>query len=97
MPSDHKRVVASYHCADAAVTREAIAAALAAKEKWEALPSEDRASVFLKAADLLSTKYRAKVCAASMLGASKNVWQAEIDAAGARLCARRGRRRQRSG
>lgn len=57
-PSNHKSVVAKYHEADAALTQKAIDGALAAKEKWEALPFNDRVAVFLKAADLLSAKYR---------------------------------------
>lgn len=57
-PSDHKSVVAKYHEADAALTQKAIDGALAAKASWEALPFNDRVAVFLKAADLLSSKYR---------------------------------------
>lgn len=57
-PSNHKSVVAKYHEADAALTQKAIDGALAAKEQWESLPFNDRVAVFLKAADLLSTKYR---------------------------------------
>ncbi|CEI90225.1 Putative Delta-1-pyrroline-5-carboxylate dehydrogenase [Rhizopus microsporus] len=84
-PSDHKKVVAKYHQADAVYAQKAIDGALAAKAQWEALPFNDRIAVFLKAADLLSTKYRYKVMAATMLGQGKNIWQAEIDAA-AELC-----------
>jgi 1-pyrroline-5-carboxylate dehydrogenase len=58
---------------------------LAAKPAWETLPFADRAAVFLKAADLISTKYRYEIMAATMLGQGKNAWQAEIDAA-AELC-----------
>lgn len=54
---------------------------MSAKPKWEAMPFNDRAAIFLKAADLLSGKYRARMIAATMLGQGKNVWQAEIDAA----------------
>ncbi|KAL3899409.1 MAG: hypothetical protein SGCHY_002065 [Lobulomycetales sp.] len=57
----------------------AIDTALAAKSAWEQMPFEDRAAVFLKAADLLVTKYRYRMMAATMLGQGKNVWQAEID------------------
>lgn len=57
-PSNHKTVVAKYHEADAALTQKAIDGALAAKDQWESLPFNDRVAVFLKAADLLSTKYR---------------------------------------
>ncbi|KAG0171358.1 1-pyrroline-5-carboxylate dehydrogenase [Apophysomyces sp. BC1034] len=84
-PSEHKTVVCNYHEADAALTEKAIEGALAARDKWEALPFNDRVAVFLKAADLLAVKYRYKVMAATMLGQGKNVWQAEIDAA-AELC-----------
>jgi 1-pyrroline-5-carboxylate dehydrogenase len=61
--------------------KEAIEVSLAAKAKWEALPFEDRASVFLKAAELLANKYRYDMLAATMLGQGKTVWQAEIDSA----------------
>jgi len=54
---------------------------LAAKLDWESLPFSDRAAVFLKAADLISGKYRYEVMAATMLGQGKNAWQAEIDSA----------------
>lgn len=64
---------------------QAIDGCLKAKAKWEALPFNDRAAVFLKAADLLSSKYRYKMMAATMIGQGKNIWQAEIDAA-AELC-----------
>jgi len=60
---------------------EAIDAALQAKEAWEAMSFENRANIFLKAADLLATKYRADIVAVTMLGQGKNVYQAEIDAA----------------
>lgn len=63
----------------------AIDAALAAKPQWESLPFADRAAVFLKAADLVSTKYRYDIMAATMVGQGKNAYQAEIDAA-AELC-----------
>lgn len=56
-----------------------------AKESWEMLPFADRAAVFLKAADLISGKYRYDVMAATIVGQGKNAWQAEIDAA-AELC-----------
>jgi len=60
---------------------DAIDAALAAKNDWENLPWEQRAAIFLKAAELISTKYRYKLNAATMLGQSKNPYQAEIDSA----------------
>lgn len=63
------------------MVKEAIAGALAAKPTWESLPFAERAAIFLKAADLLSTRYRYKLMAATILGQGKNAWQAEIDAA----------------
>ncbi|KAH6604794.1 delta-1-pyrroline-5-carboxylate dehydrogenase [Trichoderma cornu-damae] len=80
-PSDHSETVASYHTATRADVSRAIDAALAAKPAWESLPFADRAAVFLKAADLVSGKYRYDIMAATMLGQGKNAWQAEIDAA----------------
>ncbi|KAF8965008.1 1-pyrroline-5-carboxylate dehydrogenase [Entomortierella lignicola] len=81
MPHEHKTVLCNYHNADDALVTKAIDGALAAKEDWENTPFNDRAAIFLKAADLVSTKYRYKVMAATMLGQGKNAWQAEIDAA----------------
>jgi len=83
-PSD-KSVLCRWHQADDALVKEAIEGALKAKVTWEAMPWADRATVFLKAADLISTKYRAELCASVMLGQGKNIWQSEIDAA-AELC-----------
>jgi 1-pyrroline-5-carboxylate dehydrogenase len=84
-PSSHADVIAKYSNASPADVKKAIDAALAAKPAWESLPFAERASVFLKAADLISTKYRYEIMAATMLGQGKNAWQAEIDAA-AELC-----------
>jgi acyl-CoA reductase-like NAD-dependent aldehyde dehydrogenase len=84
-PSSHADVIAKYSNASPADVKKAIDAALAAKPAWEALPFNERASVFLKAADLISTKYRYEIMAATMLGQGKNAWQAEIDSA-AELC-----------
>ncbi|KAI0011004.1 Aldehyde/histidinol dehydrogenase [Xylariaceae sp. FL0662B] len=84
-PSDHATVVAKFSLASPSDVSTAIDAALAAKPAWEALPFADRAAVFLKAADLISQKYRHEIMAATMLGQGKNAWQAEIDAA-AELC-----------
>ncbi|KAH8788671.1 Aldehyde/histidinol dehydrogenase [Diaporthe sp. PMI_573] len=84
-PSDHSEVVATYSKAGPEDVKRAIDSALAAKEAWASLPFADRAAVFLKAADLISTKYRYEIMAATMLGQGKNAWQAEIDAA-AELC-----------
>ncbi|CAK7224831.1 1-pyrroline-5-carboxylate dehydrogenase [Sporothrix bragantina] len=84
-PADHKITVATYSQASPADVSAAIEAALAAKAEWAAVPFADRAAIFLKAADLISTKYRYDIMAATMLGQGKNAWQAEIDAA-AELC-----------
>jgi 1-pyrroline-5-carboxylate dehydrogenase len=80
-PHDHKHVLGHYHVGDETHVRQAIHAALDARKSWAALTWEQRASIFLKAADLLAGPYRAKMNAATMLGQSKNVFQAEIDAA----------------
>jgi len=80
-PHDHKHLLATFLEGDAATVTAAIDAALAAKTNWENLPWEERAAIFLKAADLLAGPFRAKVNAATMLGQSKNAYQAEIDAA----------------
>jgi 1-pyrroline-5-carboxylate dehydrogenase len=74
-------VVAKYHSATPEITQRAITSALKVKEQWESMPWNDRAAIFLKAADLLSGKWRYKVMAATVLGQGKNAWQAEIDAA----------------
>ncbi len=74
-----------FHKGAAVHVQQAIDAALKAKPAWEALSWEDRAAIFLKAADLLAGPYRAKMNAATMLGQSKNVFQAEIDCV-AELC-----------
>ncbi|KIJ57180.1 hypothetical protein M422DRAFT_23276 [Sphaerobolus stellatus SS14] len=81
IPSDHAKHLCTYHEADEATVKAAIDGALAAKETWETMPWNDRAAIFLKAADLVSGKYRYKLLAATMLGQGKNAWQAEIDAA----------------
>jgi len=80
-PSDHSSTIASYSNASPSDVSSAIDAALAAKPEWESLPFADRAAIFLKAADLISGKYRYELMAATMLGQGKNAWQAEIDAA----------------
>src|SRR5579863_2058672 len=74
------RHICSYHEADEDTVAMAIECALAAKAGWETMPWGDRAAIFLKAADLVSKKYRYKLMAATILGQGKNVWQAEIDA-----------------
>ena len=81
MPSNHSHRVATYHLADEAAVQAALASTAQAKAGWESAPWQQRAAIYLKAADLLSTKYRYDVLAATMLGQGKNVWQAEIDAA----------------
>lgn len=80
-PHDHKHLLATYHDGDASHVNAAIDAALAAKANWENLPWEQRAAIFLKAAELIAGPYRATLNAATMLGQSKNAYQAEIDAA----------------
>ncbi|KAJ9089948.1 1-pyrroline-5-carboxylate dehydrogenase [Entomophthora muscae] len=84
-PTDHKTVLCNFHTVDVALTEKAIAGALAAKQQWEDMPFYDRLAIFMKAADLISKKYRFQINAATMLGQGKNVWQAEIDAS-AELC-----------
>ena len=80
-PHDHKHVLGHFHEGDASHVKSAIQAALDAKEAWENMTWENRASIFLKAADLLAGPYRSKINAATMLGQGKNAHQAEIDAA----------------
>ncbi|MFN0081954.1 MAG: L-glutamate gamma-semialdehyde dehydrogenase [Ferruginibacter sp.] len=79
-PHEHKHVLGQYHIGDASHVKKAIAAALKAKDKWAGMSWENRANIFLKAADLLATKYRPHINATTMLGQSKNAMQAEIDA-----------------
>lgn len=80
-PHDHQHILGYASEGDASHVHKAIDAALAARESWANLSWEHRASIFLKAADLLAGPYRAKINAATMLGQSKNAYQAEIDAA----------------
>ncbi len=80
-PHDHKKVLGHFNYGYASHVNQAIDAAMAAREEWANLPWEQRASVFLKAADLLAGPFRDKVNASTMLAQSKNVMQAEIDAA----------------
>jgi 1-pyrroline-5-carboxylate dehydrogenase len=80
-PHEHKHTLGHYYMGDASHVNMAIDAALAARPAWQSLPWEHRASIFLKAADLISGPYRDKINASTMLGQSKNVYQAEIDAA----------------
>ncbi len=78
-PHDHKHTLGHFNKSDKIHVEQAIAAALAAKDKWASLSWEHRASIFLKAAELIAGPYRAKLNAATMLGQSKNAYQAEID------------------
>lgn len=80
-PHDHKHVLGHFNYGDASHVNSAIEAALSARAGWAGLPWHERAAVFLKAADLIAGPYRAKINAATMLAQSKNIYQAEIDAA----------------
>lgn len=79
MPHDHKHVLATYHKAGPAEVRMAIDAAMEARKQWAETDWVVRASILQKVAELISTKYRALMNAATMLGQSKNFYQAEID------------------
>lgn len=81
MPHRHAHVLATLHEADATHAQHAIQTALAAKEDWARMPFVNRAAIFLRAAELLATKYRPVLNAATMLGQSKTAYQAEIDSA----------------
>jgi len=78
-PHDHKKVLGHFNHGDASHVVKAIDAAMEAREKWSSLPWQDRAAIFLRAADLLAGPYRYKMNAATMLAQSKNVFQSEID------------------
>lgn len=80
-PHDHQHIVGSYHLAEKKHIDDAIAGALAARTAWADLPWEQRAGIFLKAAELIAGPYRARINAATMIAQSKTVHQAEIDAA----------------
>ncbi|TAH22743.1 MAG: L-glutamate gamma-semialdehyde dehydrogenase [Cytophagales bacterium] len=80
-PYEHQHTLGHFSMGDGLHVEQAVRASLGAKYAWANLSWEHRASIFLKAADLLATKYRAKINAATMLGQSKNAFQAEIDAA----------------
>ncbi len=80
-PHDHQHILGQYNQGEKSHVTDAINAALAAKKDWENLAWEDRAAIFLKAAELISGKYRYELNAATMLGQSKNPYQAEIDSA----------------
>ena len=80
-PHDHKHIVGQYHVAEKKHVDNAIANALDSRQKWANLSWEQRAAIFLKAADLIAGPYRAKINAATMIAQSKTIHQAEIDAA----------------
>ncbi|MEO8227431.1 MAG: aldehyde dehydrogenase family protein, partial [Gemmatimonadota bacterium] len=80
-PHCHSRVLARVHQADSATIKSAVKAAVDAQRDWSNWRFEDRAAVFLKAADMLATTHRAIINAATMLGQSKTAYQAEIDSA----------------
>ena len=81
MPHDHRHVLADWHAARPEHVQQAIAAAAEAAPDWSRRPLADRAAIFLRAADLLASSWRPTLNAATMLGQSKTVFQAEIDAA----------------
>ncbi|PLX22093.1 MAG: 1-pyrroline-5-carboxylate dehydrogenase [Marinilabiliales bacterium] len=80
-PHDHQHILGYYHKGDESHVKQAIAAALSARGKWSSMSWKQRASIFLKAAGMISGPYRARINAATMLGQSKSVHQAEIDSA----------------
>jgi 1-pyrroline-5-carboxylate dehydrogenase len=80
-PHEIAHTLGYFHAGDETHVKQAIDAALAAKEKWAAMSWEARAHIFLKAADLIATKYRSYMNGTTMLGQSKNAYQAEIDSA----------------
>ncbi len=79
-PHDHKHIVGTYHLAEKKHVESAIANALESREAWANMAWEQRAAIFLKAAELIAGPYRAKINAATMIAQSKNIHQAEIDA-----------------
>lgn len=81
MPSETRSTFATYEPASKEDVLESIKSALDAKQEWQNMPFTDRAAIFLRAAELVSGKYRFELMAATMLGQGKNIWQAEIDAA----------------
>ena len=80
-PHDHQNIVGEYYIAESKHIDDAIESALAAKKNWENMPWENRAAIFLKAAELIAGPYRSKINVATMIGQSKTVHQAEIDSA----------------
>ncbi|KAL4880772.1 Aldehyde/histidinol dehydrogenase [Aspergillus karnatakaensis] len=81
LPAEHATTFTNYPVASKEQVSTAIESALKAKKDWENTPFVDRAAIFLKAAELVTGKYRYELIAATMLGQGKNIWQAEIDAA----------------
>ncbi len=79
-PHDHQHIVGKFHLAEKSHIEKAITTALEARKKWSQMPWEHRASIFLKAAELIAGPYRAKINAATMIAQSKTIYQAEIDA-----------------
>ena len=80
-PHNHKHDLGKFHLAKKKHIEQAIASCLEARTAWAELPWEQRAAVFLKAADLIAGPYRSRINAATMIGQSKNIFQAEIDSA----------------
>ncbi len=80
-PHDHKHSLGDYHLAEKSHVEKAISTALEARKEWSQMPWEQRAGIFLKAAELVAGPYRAKINAATMLAQSKTIYQAEIDSA----------------
>ncbi len=80
-PHDHQHIVGEYHIAEQKHIDTAISTALEARKSWSQIPWEQRAGIFLKAAELIAGPYRAKINAATMIAQSKTIHQAEIDAA----------------
>lgn len=80
-PHEHKHILGQFHVGESKHVTKAINTALKAKDKWAAMSWENRANIFLKAADLIAGKYRPYMNGTTMLGQSKNAYQAEIDSA----------------
>jgi len=79
-PHDHRSPLGIFHCADKQAANLAVRASLEASRDWQHTPWEERAAIFLKAAELIAGRYRYVLNAATMLGQSKNIFQAELDA-----------------
>lgn len=80
-PHDHQHIVGTYHLAEQSHIEDAISTALEARVTWSQMPWEQRAAIFLRAAELIAGPYRAKINAATMIAQSKTIHQAEIDSA----------------